>query len=182
MATEKSEVDLLAEIATLIPNNSSRQVSPLDMRTVLENQVVQGAMGAIYFSDPGNPISKDLVSTPGIITGFTNSTPYGHDAIVPDHTTDQIQVNVDGSYLVGLNITFTGPQNTQFTFFATLDGVVIPVASGSATPASTNDAVSATMTVPAGIPAGGRIELWGATANSDEILIQAMSLWAYRGR
>lgn len=111
----------LATILALIANNSSRNISGLDMQDALVS--VFGPVAAIYVAD-GSTAQTGITTTPELMTGFA-ADGLGVDA-VPDHTIDGITINTDGNYFLFFQCSFTGTVTTKFEFHFCVDGAEQP--------------------------------------------------------
>jgi len=112
--TIRDRTDLLA----LLADNTSRDISPQDMRDVLVS--THGVYGGLYVQD-GSTAQTGVDTTPAKMTGFAgNMTAAG---TTPDHTNDQITVLTDGVYLVWCQISFTGAASTEYQAHLRVDAV-----------------------------------------------------------
>ena len=111
--TRRSRSDLLA----LFPDNTLQEISAQDLRDFLVS--IMGGYASIKTVDGSTPFA--VSGTPVKLTTFdTNGTANG---LVPDHTTDNITIDIDGIYFVSCNISFSGTLSRTFELHLRVDGV-----------------------------------------------------------
>jgi len=127
--TRKTLSALKAEVLNLIPDNVTGLVSPLDIRTVLDNAIDSlNTVVAMAYGAPNSPIA--LTATPSAMpaTFFTVAlnddlsviegriTPNGD--VVTHTTVGQVQLSFD--------VTFTGTNNVEYAFYLARNGALLP--------------------------------------------------------
>jgi len=104
--TRRSLTDLLA----LLADNTSRAISPQDLRDALVS--AHGTYGMMYTKD-GSTAQGSIGTSFAQLTGFAVDGLSG--GTTPANATDDITVGTDGVYAVMLQASFTGTAATEFT-------------------------------------------------------------------
>lgn len=106
------------ELIALFADNVTGDISPQDSRDFIVSAL--GVYGGIALIN-GVTAQAGLDTTPVQLTGFTADTVAS--GVIPDQANDQIEVDIDGVYLGLFQISFSGSNNTTFTFEFYIDGV-----------------------------------------------------------
>jgi len=103
--TVYNATDLQAQIDNLLPNNTSGDISPTDVRTVIEDVVdsLKPIGGAIT---DGNVTSISITGTPTLYNHYTSNTGPTNELFAPDFANGVVDILDSGVYLVG--VTFEG--------------------------------------------------------------------------
>lgn len=102
--TQRSTADLIA----LLPDNTSKTITAQTLRDVLVS--VMGAYGSITVED--GAAAQTVNIAPAKLTGFTANGP--SSSIVPDHTDDELNVPIAGTYLVQGQFSFSSTAARTF--------------------------------------------------------------------
>jgi len=109
----------LAALQALLPDNTSGDVSPQDLRDFLLS--VLSGYGTIYVQG-ASTAQGSITTTPGAkMTGFGGNGESSSD-ISADHTDDSLTVSVAGKYMVNCQLSFSGTASKTFHFKAHVDG------------------------------------------------------------
>jgi hypothetical protein len=108
----------VSALQALLADNTSGAISPQDLRDLLVSSL--GVYGEIYVAGGSTP-QGSIDTSYALITGFAaNGLSSG---TTPDHSSDQITVDVTGTYLVMANVCFTGTASTEFTVAVFAEGI-----------------------------------------------------------
>lgn len=112
--TRRTRAELLASLA----DNSTGDISAQDLRDFLVT--IMGGYASLKTVD-GTTAQGSINATPAKVTTWdTNGAANG---LIPDHTTDDITVDVSGVYFVECDISFSGSGNSTFQVHLRVDGV-----------------------------------------------------------
>jgi len=104
-------------LLTLLADNTSRDISPQDMRDVLVS--VHGVYGGLYVQD-GSTLEN--VTSAAKMTGWAGN--MASAGTTPDHTDDSIEVGTDGIYLIWHQMScLTATASVTFQGHLRIDGV-----------------------------------------------------------
>ena len=107
-----------AEILALFADNSIGSISAQDLRDFVVT--IMGGYASIKTVD-GTTAQTGITATPVKLTTFAvNGTANG---LTPDHTNDQITIDVDGVYFVECDVSFSGSSNSTFELHLRVDAV-----------------------------------------------------------
>ena len=102
-----------AEALALLPNNTTGEISPQDVRDVVVS--LFGNYGEIGVT--GGVQNQVTNSTPGVFDKVTLYAANGIEqgSVSPDPDNDQVTLTVAGTYLVIWDVSFTGDNSTNYT-------------------------------------------------------------------
>lgn len=124
--TERSRAALVA----ILPDNSSGQISAQDLRDLLAS--VLGGIAGLYVQD--GAVAQVINIAPSKLTGFAANSPAGATVgATPDHTDDDIEVQVDGIYWVEGSFSLTGTASRTVQLRLALEGTEVPGVGGRGT-------------------------------------------------
>lgn len=112
--TIQSKSDLSSLISTNLGDNTAFDITPAELRAVLNNILdsLHGVYGGLYVA--GGSTAQTLTTTPEKMTGWT--TAFGENGITGDPTTDDdLTVGTAGTYWVEAHFSFTGVANVAYT-------------------------------------------------------------------
>lgn len=112
----------LAQLQTLLADNTTGAISPQDLRDMLLSVL----SGYGHISVLGGVTNQgSITSTPAKITGFAADGPASN--MTPAHGSDQITVGVSGKYLLNAQMSFSGTASKTFVIRAYVDGVITTI-------------------------------------------------------
>jgi hypothetical protein len=107
-----------AALLTLLADNTSGNISPQDIRDTLVS--LFGVFGGLSLRSGSTPQSG-VTTTPTAMTGFAANLPA--IGTTPAHASDNITLPTQGYYLLYLNVSFSGDNNTTWEFEIAEDAV-----------------------------------------------------------
>lgn len=108
----------IPELLALYADNVTGDISPQDGRDFIVSAL--GVYGGISVVG-GAAAQAGIGTVPVQLVGFDTNDPSA--GTIPDQANDDIEVDVDGVYLGVFQISFSGSNNTKFTFEYYVDGV-----------------------------------------------------------
>ena len=115
----------VADLQTLLANNTSGAISPQDLRDFLVSAL--GVYGGISVNGNGTETQSNIGTTPVKLVGF--DTDGNANGCTPAQASDQITVDVAGNYRISFHATFSGDASI-YSFRARIDGVEQPFGCG----------------------------------------------------
>lgn len=107
----------LSALQALLADNTSGDISPQDIRDFLVSSL--GVYGSIYCVDAVT--QQDNPDTGALLTCFTNNG--NANGTTPDHTNDNITIDVAGNYDIYFQASFSGTSGSEFQFKLRKGGV-----------------------------------------------------------
>lgn len=130
-------------IVALLPDNTSGDISPQDLRDFLVS--VWSVYGAL--SVYNNASSQSFNTTPSKVTAWAIET--SGAGVTVSASTDDITINTDGVFKVQAGLTLVSLNaTTQYTFHIALNGVRVSGASASVEVQSANDVINLSIVHP----------------------------------
>lgn len=111
----------LAELQTLLADNTEQQIGAQDLRDFLVSALM--GYGSIFVS--GGVTPQALSQTPATLTAFTTDGDQGVN-VDADVAQDRLVVNVAGKYEAHLDVTFSGTIATTFAIGVAVAGSAQP--------------------------------------------------------
>ena len=174
-ASEQSEAALLAGLV----DNTAGNIGADDVGSL----VLQTAVGAVYFNDPNAPVGLTANIAEQKFVGFVGASAFGHTAISPNAASDELDITIDGDYLLTLNLSCEPENGQRVAFGIAVDNVTTPIASAIGKAESNSAVVPMSVTVPVPLTAGQNVSVrYLANANGTSVDVLAISLCATRVR
>jgi len=155
---------MLSAVIALLPDNTSGEISPQDLRDFLVS--IWGVYGALSVYNNGS--AQSLNTTPAKITAFSING--GGAGTTASESSDQITIDTDGVFLVHFTATISAmTANTLYSYHIAKNGTRVSGASAAVNVQSTNDVANVAITYVVSCAATDIITILGESDNGSGV-------------